>query len=187
MTKGKFESLLGRRFGRLTVTALEPNYTKNRNTKWLCRCDCGNETIVRAASLKRSYTKSCGCLNTEQRHTNYSRGTHRHTIAGKPSRTYNSYRNMLERCYNKNRKEYHNYGGRGITVCARWRKSFENFLADMGERPIDKSLDRWPNNNAGYKPNNCRWATKKEQSINSRRWPTSNPVTGVKPRNKSRT
>lgn len=76
---------------------------------------------------------------------------------------------MLDRCLNENSKSFHHYGGRGINVCARWM-AFESFLADMGERPTDKhSIDRYPNNDGDYEPSNCRWATMKDQSRNTRR------------------
>lgn len=83
-----------------------------------------------------------------------------------------TWRSMLHRCYNKNNKNYHNYGGRGIKVCDRWRcvmEGFANFALDMGDRPSPKhSLDRYPNNDGDYEPGNCRWATAKEQGSNKR-------------------
>lgn len=94
------------------------------------------------------------------------RPTHGHSVGGH-SLTYSSWISMLSRCHNENRTNYHHYGGRGITVCPRWRESFENFLADMGERPAGKSIDRIdPDGN--YEPDNCRWATQAEQLRNRR-------------------
>ncbi len=82
--------------------------------------------------------------------------------------TYRSWQRMKNRCLNPNKDNYALYGGRGIQVCERWRSSFENFLADMGERPEGKTLDRYPNPDGNYEPNNCRWATPKEQTNNTR-------------------
>jgi hypothetical protein len=86
-----------------------------------------------------------------------------------PTSAYCTWRSMRQRCFNANMKAYPYYGGRGITICPRWLDSFENFLADMGERPPGTSLDRFPNNSGNYEPGNCRWATSKEQAQNRRK------------------
>ena len=97
---------------------------------------------------------------------------HGHSGHGKESqrsRTWKAWRSMRRRCYEKTRENYHRYGGRGIRVCKRWKDSFENFLADMGECPAGCTLDRFPDNDGNYEPGNCRWATGKEQSRNTAR------------------
>lgn len=91
----------------------------------------------------------------------------------KASPEYQSWQSMWTRCTNPNRPGWKDYGGRGITVCERW-KSFDNFAQDMGERPPDTSLDRWPDNDGNYEPGNCRWATPKEQRANQRHHETVN-------------
>jgi hypothetical protein len=149
---GRFIDITGKRFDRWFVL----ERAGRRRKRWLCRCICGAERAVHGSRLRNGTSRSCGCLR--RRHGHSGNGKKR-----KPSRTYKSWESMHWRC---NDLQNPNYGGRGITVCARWRK-FENFLADMGKRPRGKTLDRIdPDGN--YEPGNCRWATPTEQYFNRR-------------------
>jgi len=154
--------MLGFRSGRLVV--IEPAPTVNKRAMWKCRCDCGKEVIRMGKYLRSGEVKSCGCLN-RQGINGPANFTHGHT-SGRWTRTYGSWAAMLQRCTNPKNEKWPAYGGRGICVCDRWRK-FANFLADMGNAPAGKTLER-RNVNGNYDKQNCRWATPQEQGVNTR-------------------
>ena len=156
--------LIGQKFGRLTVIK-QMGKNRWRNIKWLCLCDCGDQSVVYSGNLRNNSTQSCGCL---QKESITSRSTkHRHNKRGKETRTHRSWRHIIDRCTNPNNAHYQDYGGRGIKVCKEWLE-FINFLKDMKESPgSGYSIDR-TNNNKGYSRENCRWATSKEQQRNTR-------------------
>jgi len=153
--------LTGQRFGKLKVIRRVESRIKNK-PEWLCKCDCGNKSTVMGYRLRDGVTKSCGCVKRNVL-GNITR-KHGHTANRKPSRTYSTWHGMMQRCYYPDHTSYEYYGARGITVCKRWHK-FENFLADMGEKPHDLTLSR-KNNNGNYTPSNCSWQTDAQQTRN---------------------
>jgi hypothetical protein len=161
----QFLDVTGKRFGRLT--AQWPAGRTIWVIHWLCLCDCGNLRVVALGALRNGNQKSCGCYKQDFQRKRHLR--HGHTKHGQsPTSTYTAWANMLKRCDNPNNPEYRNYGARGIKVCKRWYK-FENFLADMGEKPAAHLTIERVNNNKGYMKSNCTWATRREQSLNTRR------------------
>jgi hypothetical protein len=152
----KIIDLTGKRFGRLKVISRQVN--SSNPVKWLCLCDCGNSHIVDGAKLRSNESRSCGCLKIELQTTHGKSET----------KEYYIWCAMIQRCENKNNKRYKDYGGRGISVCERWRNSFSNFYSDMGAKPNGMTLER-VNNSKGYSPKNCCWATRETQQRNMRK------------------
>lgn len=162
----KMQDLSGQKFNKLTVVRLHGK--SKGKILWECLCDCGGIAIVQATGLRNNHTKSCGCLQVEEARKAINKVNATYNLSKihgyTKTRTYNSWQSMISRCNNPKTESYKRYGAKGITFCERWL-DFKNFLADMGERPENTTLDRIENLK-GYEPSNCRWADIKTQNSN---------------------
>lgn len=167
---GSFLNLAGKKFGRLT--AIEPKGLRGDGhaVKWFCICDCGGQKVVCGKKLRKGNTVSCGCYRRERTSERYK--THAACSGNNRKWTpeYRAWVSMKSRCNpDYDHPDFKNYAARGIKVCEYWKNSFARFLADVGPRPSDKhSLDRYPNNDGNYELGNVRWATRREQMLNTR-------------------
>lgn len=155
--------LTGQKFGRLTVIGVAPRQAGQKRPLWVCKCDCGRENRLLAYQLRAGKTKSCGCLAADNARARLMK--HGYAAYAKTEPEYMVWAAMIKRCTNQNHDRYKRYGGRGISVCERW-KDFRNFIADMGNRPSPiHSIER-DRVDGNYEPGNCRWATPEEQASN---------------------
>lgn len=162
----KINNFTGKRFGRLVaIKKSSQALDKSGHLKWLCRCDCGKNSTVNSSNLKSGNTKSCGCWQKEHCRK-IRKDPHTHGLS--ESKEYRAWRGMKERCTNPKTQGYKHYGGRGITVCEKWKNSFSSFYEDVGPCPsLEHSIDR-TNNEGNYEPGNVKWVTRQEQGNNTR-------------------
>lgn len=162
--------LTGRTFDRLTVIDRAADHIQasgRRRTQWNCLCQCGQEIVVSADNLTNKHTKSCGCLLLEAMHSRRGKGHPQFKHGYSRSREYSSWNQAKQRTTDPNHAKYASYGGRGIRMAKEWVDDFPAFFEHMGFRPPGTTLDRI-DNDRGYEPGNCRWATAKEQARNTR-------------------
>lgn len=178
--KHSFRDITGQTFLGIYVIKLSHVVKYGRKSKhhWEARCHCGKIFTIAGESLKRGGTKSCGCLKNKL----ISQSSTRHGQTGKAE--YLSWQHMKARCLKRTDPGYHRYGGRGIKICDRWLRSFENFFADMGRKPAPRYSIERINNDGNYEPSNCKWATAKEQANNTRKVYNAKGVAFIKAKKK---
>lgn len=157
----RVKDLTGHKYGQWTVVQYAGIAPNSRKAAWLCECKCGTRRAITSNNLQRAL--SCGCGRRQKtilRNTTHGRAR---------SPEHRTWCGMLQRCYNQNNTGYEDWGGRGITVCDRWKNSFENFFADMGTKPFPGASIGRLDNDGNYEPKNCRWETHEQQAKNTRR------------------
>lgn len=160
----RFKDRSGKRFGRLVVMDYAGRW-KSRKFLWKCLCDCGATIVATGNCLVTGRTTSCGCLRREVP----NHFSHGHNRVGMRTPEYRSWVAMIQRCTNSNADNFERYGAKGVKGCQRWLGSFVDFLADMGTKPTPRhTIDRI-NNDKGYEPGNCRWATRLQQAKNKKK------------------
>ena len=152
----RFLDLRGQKFGRLVPFEI----VSHCPVRWRCLCDCGKETVVPSIALRAGQTKSCGCLNRDLA----AERTRSRAVHGQwQTSEYHTWVEMKAKCYNTAHLRYAKFGAQGIGVCERWRESFPNFLADMGQRPEEYVLVR-KDVTKDFSPENCEWVTKSQRT-----------------------